>query len=308
MKNGFLKTAAVILSAAFTFTAVVAVNAQAQPHDLEEVFVPPSGRQTNTDFNMIEPYATEGGYRIKLSGTYYLNGMLRLASNTYIDATDATIICTKDGSKMVTQEDYYDTDIYQQSESEAKKALGGYNAVHDITIDGGTWVGTKNFSSNSMVKNGQKTGPNVFNFIHAKNITIRNATIINVPNAHLIEFCGVKNGRIENCTLGCYKDEDGKMIKGYTTGDKKRAAIQLDACDSAANNRVAWPYDHTVCNNITIKNNYIWFYTGIQASEHSKKKTTNVKVTGNKFRCKKQFGWLGNTKKFKKSGNKTIKY
>lgn len=300
MKNRFLKTAAVVFSMMMAVTTIPTVKAEAAPHDLKSVFLPPTGKDTSSDFNEIEPYVTKGGYRIKLRGTYYLNGMLRVASNTYIDAKDATIICTKAGSKMVSQQEY--------DKSKGKSSQGKYNAVHDVTIDGGTWVGTKKFGNNSMVKDGQKTGPNVFNFIHAKNITIENATIYNVPNAHLIEFCGVKNGVVQNCTLGCYVDADGELIKGYTSGDKKRAAIQLDACDSAENNPLAWPYDHTVCNGITIKNNYVWFYTGVQAAEKSKKKTSNVRVTGNQFKCKKQFGWLGNTKSFKKSGNKTIKY
>ena len=300
MTNRFLKTTASIFSVMMAFSVVPTVKAEAAPHDLKNVFLPPTGKDTGSDFNEIEPYVTRGGYRIKLRGTYYLNGMLRLASNTYIDAKGATIICTKAGSKMASQQEY--------DKAKGKSSQGGYNAVRDITIDGGTWVGTKKFGSDSMVKNGQKTGPNVFNFIHAKNITIKNATIYNVPNAHLIEFCGVKNGVVQNCTLGCYKDAAGKLIKGYTSGDKKRAAIQLDACDSAENNPLAWPYDNTVCSGVQIKNNYVWFYTGVQAAEMSKRKTSDVKVTGNKFKCKNQFGWLGNTKKFKKSGNKSIKY
>ena len=196
MKNRFLKTAAVIFSMMMAVTTIPTVRVEAAPHDLKSVFLPPTGKDTSSDFNEIEPYVTKGGYRIKLRGTYYLNGMLRVASNTYIDATDATIICTKAGSKMVSQQEY--------DKSKGKSSQGRYNAVHDVTIDGGTWVGTKKFGSNSMVKDGQKTGPNVFNFIHAKNITIENATIYNVPNAHLIEFCGVKNGVVQNCTPVSY--------------------------------------------------------------------------------------------------------
>lgn len=100
------------------------------------------------------------------------------------------------------------------------------------------------------------------NFIHAKNITIKNATIYNSLNAHLIEYCGVKNGSITGCTLGAYRTKNGKLKKGYASGAAYRGAVQLDFCGSAANNPLAGSFDGTVCRNIKITNNYFWNQTG----------------------------------------------
>ena len=81
-----------------------------------------------------------------------MNGQLRLNSNTYLEAEGAKIVEVQNGSRLLTQP--YDRDGY--------KAKKGYGSIHDVTINGGTWVGTKKFAdSNVNVKNGQKTGANV---------------------------------------------------------------------------------------------------------------------------------------------------
>ena len=294
-----------VLAAALVITGIPAMNgtvAYAKPKTKEYVEVPPTGIDYNgADFNNISKYTEAGGYHIKLQegATYYIQGQLRLNSNTYLEATGAKLIETRPGSRIICQP--YDRKGYKKSK--------GFGSVHDITIDGGTWVGTKKLAdSNVNMKNGEKTGTNVINFWHAKNITIKNLSVYNVYNAHIIELCGVKNAVIRNCHIGCRK-VNGKLKKGFSTGDPLRGAIQLDFC-SRSGNRDSKPFDNQTCQNVTIKNNYIWHKTAIQIANDSPGKTKNVKVTGNTLRCKNK--WVGNRMNkvtgFKSSKNKTAKY
>lgn len=303
--KSFFKKLSVVLAAACVAASVPAyempVLAADQTDGLETVELYPEGYEgSNKDFNNIAYYTEAGGYHIILhEGTYYINGQLRLNSNTYLDATGCKMIETKNGSRLLTQP--YDRDGYKQAK--------GFGSIHDITINGGTWVGTKKLlDSNVNVKNGQKTGANVINFWHAKNITIENLSVYNEYNAHLIELCGVKNGKILNCNIGCYK-KDGKMKRGFSTGDKLRGAIQLDFC-SKSGNRSSQPFDGTTCQNITIKGNYIWHPTAIQIANDSRKKTKNVTVKNNTLRCKNKWvsGRMNKVTGFKQSGNKVKKF
>ena len=296
-----------------TFTAAAAVLtglalgsgtevAEATPKVSKTVTVTPSGDKSGcSDRNAIAGYTEDGGYHIILKkGTYYVNGQLRLNSNTYLEAEGAKIVEVQNGSRLLTQP--YDRDGY--------KAKKGYGSIHDVTINGGTWVGTKKFAdSNVNVKNGQKTGANVINFWHAKNVTIKNLTVYNAVNAHLIELCGVKNAKILNCHIGCYKDSSGKLKKGYSTGDVYRGAIQLDYC-SRSGNRHSEPFDGTTCNGVRIGGNYIWYRTAVQIANDSSKTTKNVQVKNNTLRCR--YTWTSVSMRkaagFKASENKTLKY
>lgn len=301
------KLTAIIAAAAFAISgftvpqAAAPVTAEAAPKTKETVVVEPSGDKSGSaDWHSICGYAEAGGYHIKLkAGTYYINGQIRVNSNTYLEATGAKIVEVQNGSRMICQP--YDRSGY--------KAEKGFGSIHDITIDGGVWAGTKKLAdSNVNVKNGQKTGTNVINFWHAKNITIKNLSVYNVYNAHIIELCGVKNAVIENCNIGCAK-VDGKMKKGFSTGDQSRGAIQLDFC-SQSGNRNSQPFDNTTCQNVTIKNNYIWHSTAIQIANDSPGYTKNVNVTGNTLRCRNKWikGRQSKVTGFKDSKNKVVKY
>ena len=298
--KSFFKKLSVVIAAVCVVVSIPVFSTDAHAA-LKYVELEPVGYEgSNADFNNISYYTEEGGYHIKLAkGTYYINGQLRLNSNTYLDATGCKMVQTKAGSRLLTQP--YDRYGYKKNK--------GFNSVHDITINGGTWVGTtKLLNSGVNVKNGQKTGTNVINFWHARNITIKNLTAYNVHNAHIIELCGVKNGKILNCTLGCRK-VNGSMKKGYSSGDPYRGAVQLDFC-SASGNRQSQPFDGTTCRNITIDGNYIWHKTAIQIANDSSKKTKTVKVKNNTFRC--QHKWMPASMQkvtgFKAAKNKVVKY
>lgn len=305
MKNIIRKVIAVLLAAA----TVISVNdasrgvvAIASPRTSETVTVEPSGDKSGCDdWNAIAAYTEQGGYHIILKkGTYYVNGQLRLNSNTYLEADGAKIVEVQNGSRLLTQP-------YDRMDYKEKK---GYGSVHDITVNGGTWVGTKKLADSGVnVKNGQKTGANVINFWHAKNITIKNLTVYNAVNAHLIELCGVKNAKILNCHIGCYKSSDGSLKRGYSTGDVYRGAIQLDYC-SESGNRHSEPFDGTTCSGVRIEGNYIWYRTAIQIANESSKTTKNVTVKNNTLRCR--YTWtqasMRKASGFKSSENKTKKY
>lgn len=304
MRENIVK-ALTLIAAIVTVTAYARSSssmAEAAPKTKKTVTVEPSGDESGClDFNEIAAYSEEGGYKIILSpGTYYINGQLRLNSNTYLKADGAKIIEVQNGSRLITQP--YDRNGYKQRK--------GYDSVHDITIDGGTWAGTKKFADYGVnIKNGQKTGPNVINFWHARNITIKNLCVYNAVNAHLIELCGVKNARIIGCHIGCRKTKDGSLKRGCSKGDIYRGAIQLDFC-SKSGNRHSEPFDGTTCRNVTIKDNYIWYRTGIQIANDSSKTTNDVKVKDNILRCK--YAWtnvsMRKARGFKESGNKRKKY
>ena len=83
-----------VLAAALVITGIPAVNgtvAYAKPKTKEYVEVPPTGIDYNgADFNNISYYTEAGGYHIKLQegATYYIQGQLRLNSNTYLQVFD----------------------------------------------------------------------------------------------------------------------------------------------------------------------------------------------------------------------------
>ncbi|SFB30042.1 copper-binding protein (NosD) [Acetitomaculum ruminis DSM 5522] len=202
-----------------------------------------------------------GKYKLTVKlprGTYKFQGPLYVYPNTTIIATGSRIYKEKANGAMV--------------ESKLVKDKGGYNTNHDITIIGGAWDSTP-------TKN-NKSGTETFRFIHSNNITIKNATLCNVPQgSHLIVFAGVKNAVVENCNFYGYKN--------YKKTNVPKEAIQLDICHSVVlvptQQTVKW--DDLPCENITIKNSKfhefsrgIGSHTAINGKLHS-----NVKILNNKF-------------------------
>ncbi len=96
-------------------------------------------------------------------------------------------------------------------------------------------------------------GTESFRFIHASNITIKDATICNVPDgSHLITFGGVKNGVIDNCTL-----------YGYA-GTALKEAVQIDIVHDntilpSMQSKIL-VYDDLPCKGITITDCNIYNY------------------------------------------------
>ncbi len=185
------------------------------------------------------------------AGQYYLYREMRIYSNTTIVA-DA-------GAKLIKNHER--GAILANDLSNDK---GGYTSSQNITIIGGVWDSAK-------VADAPK-GTESFRFIHATNITIQDATISNVPEgSHLITFAGVKNGKVERCTLFGYN------------GTSPKEAIQIDI----VHDDVIVPsmqaelirYDDLACDGITITNNEIYNYPRAIGSHTSVKGIFHKNIT-----------------------------
>lgn len=202
-------------------------------------------------------YNKDNNYNLTIhipSGRYYLYKELRIYSNTIIIAeSDTKLIKKHEKGSVITNDLTGDR--------------GGYTASSNITIIGGIW-------DSSLVTKGTES----FRFIHASNITIRNATICNVPQgSKLILFAGVKNSIIDGCTMYGYK------------GNWLKEAIQLDI----VHDDVLVPsmqteeiyYDDLPCDTITITNNEVYDYPRAIGSHTSIKGVfhKNITISNNNF-------------------------
>jgi len=185
------------------------------------------------------------------AGQYYLNHEMRIYSNTTILAdAKAKLLKNHERGAMLA--------------NDLSNDKGGYTAASNITIIGGVW-------DSARVADAPK-GTESFRFIHATNITIQKATISNVPEgSHLITFAGVKNGKVDQCTLFGYN------------GTRPKEAIQIDI----VHDDVIVPsmqaqyihYDDTACDGITITNNEIYNYPRAIGSHTSVKGVFHKNIT-----------------------------
>ena len=162
------------------------------------------------------------------AGEYYLDSTLYVYSNTTIKA---------EGAKV------YKKRIYGAViESGIQNDKGGYTGCVNVTIDGGLW------DAKAVMK--EKEGTETFRFIHASNITIKNAEFANLPEGgHFVVLAGVKDALVENCSFHGYGD-DGDSVR-----DPKEA-LQLDIAHSVeivpTSQNIKW--DDLACKNVTIRN------------------------------------------------------
>lgn len=191
------------------------------------------------------------------AGTYILDKELRVYSNTTIVADP--------NARML--KNHLKGGILANDLTHDK---GGYNTSDNITVIGGIW-------DSSKIQNLGK-GTEGFRFIHASNITIKDATICNVPGgSHLITFGGVKNALVDNCTL-----------YGYA-GNTLKEAIQIDI----VHNNTILPsmqskilvYDDLPCDGISITNCDIYDYPRAIGSHTSVKGVfhKNIVISGNQL-------------------------
>lgn len=193
------------------------------------ITVTPSGDKTGlTDFRNLSHALTEYDTVNLIDGATYIiggkdKGAIDIDSNTTINAKSAVIKQINTGKG-----------IFKTGNVNA----GGYKAMVNVTINGGTYIGsTKKSGSFSLLK-----------FFHGNNIKISGATFKNVYCGHLLEIAGCKNVVIENCYFG-----------GKTSGTNvKNEAVQIDNCSEGC---LTLPskksYDNTACENITFRNNTV---------------------------------------------------
>lgn len=199
-------------------------------------------------------------------GEYTIKNLLKIFDNTELIAEGATITQKKKGKGLIINARY--------EGSKYGEPNGSYSSCQNITINGGTWIGQLAPSTSKELKdNGCYVGYSNFMFLHGKDITLKNLTIKNNYNGHLIEFGGVKNGLILNCNLAA---KDSKYA-----GEADNEAIQLDNTYEYENSPVGAPYDDTPCKNITIKDCKIKFARGIGTNPKGDSAYSDIVIENN---------------------------
>lgn len=211
------------------------------------------------------------------AGTYYISKTLYIQSNTYLTLNKDAVIKRKKTN--------LNKNLLRPTDSNHKSTnYDGYTLAHNIRISGGTWDGGNIKKSNKEC--------NLLYFGHCENIVINNTTVKNCYGSHAIEFAGVNNGTISNCTISGFR---------YGSSHFESEAIQIDICFKQNSLRWAPGYsaDGTVCNNITISNNTIIDYPRGIGSHHilEDNPSTNITITNNQIRRstgkaqKKMYDW-----------------
>lgn len=245
------------------------INTPVTANALTSTTVSPSGDKTGlTDFialrNALANYDT---INLVNGGQYYIGGKgkgaLDVDSNTTINATGATIKQVNPGKGIL--------------KTSEKATAGGYNAMKNVTINGGTWIGsTEKGATISLMK-----------FFHSDGITIKDINAKDIYSGHLLEFAGCKNVKVTGSTFG-----------GSCPGSNGRnEAIELDNCSKGCLGLPAGsPFDNTACQNITFENNTVTFPRTFGShytyGEGSGKFNTNIKVKNNKLTATKNTGLI----------------
>lgn len=213
-------------------------------------------------------------------GNYSITGTICTYSNIHLYATGAVITKTSPRKELLLRL------------GNTENSAGGYEGYRNVTIEGGVW--DSNYDS---VENKEEAGGFVgFRLGHATNVVIKNVTFLNNLKSHFLELAGVKNAEITGCTFsGYWKEYDG--------GGQE--CIQLDACMPRIFPGYT-PYDGSVCENITIKDNtFNDVFAGI--GSHSMmfdRPYRNITISDNLFtNVKKRAIWCLNYQDTTVSGN-----
>ena len=171
---------------------------------------------------------TYSGLKVVLEkGTYELDDSLVLYSDTTIVATDCMIIKAHREGPIIRNY------LYDQ---EKEKPY-----AENITVIGGLWDGAPEI-------NGSKSDE-LFRFIHAHNIEVRDLTIKNIKAGHLLTLAGVTGAVVDHCTFS-----------GFTVYGSIKEAVHLDLVHSrymvpvVESSKKLIRYDDAPCKDITVTN------------------------------------------------------
>lgn len=180
------------------------------------------------------------------AGDYYIDERaLQVYSNTHIILDQGATIHRMDN--MLGRAILHNVDQNGKMDE-----VGGYDMSHDITLEGGTWDGGNIAKADEAA--------DVIRFDHAENIVMKDCTVKNVYDCHLIEYIGVKNGSITGCTLSGFRYRKGKE-KNFLFA---REAIQLETAwtnnpSDLSDTDALWAngsvVDGTVCQQVIVSNN-----------------------------------------------------
>lgn len=239
----------------FFLSFVSASNTNAVARARTEKVVTLKSNSSSTELQSLLDQNKGNQYNLTIkipAGHYQLYKELRVYSNTTLLAQEGALFLKRHDKGAIIANDLTND-------------KGGYTTASNITIIGGIW------DSSKVTK-----GMEGFRFIHANQITIKGATIRNVPEgSKLILLAGVKNVTIEDCTL-----------YGYG-GTRIKEAIQLDIVHDAnlvpSMQQEYIYYDDLACDGINIINNEIYDYPRAIGSHTSVKGVfhKNITIAGN---------------------------
>ena len=270
----------VLLLAAALMGPSVVGNAAAQQYDYvvtdPEFGADPSDKETDRDEIQAALDKAIGSQSVITiyfpKGTYYIHRPLWVYSNTHIILDDDAVVYRN-------IEGLENNILHNVDQNGKFDETGGYNMSHDITLEGGTWDGG-NIS--------KATSPHdVIRFDHARNVTIKNCTIQNTYNCHLLELVGVKDSLVTNCVFQGFRYEKGKE-KDYTYA---REAIQLESAwqtDGEPWAKGAY-VDGTSCKQVTVENStFINMPCGVGQHRYTKSgkyRNANITIRNNTLTC-----------------------
>lgn len=213
------------------------------------------------------------------AGDYYISKPMRVYSNTHIILDKNATVHRMDS--MINRGLLHNVD-----QNGKMDAVGGYKMSENITLEGGTWDGGNIEKATS--------GSDIIRFDHATNIIVKNCTIKNTYDCHLIEYVGIKNGSISGCTLTGFRYHKGKE-KNWLYA---REAIQLETAwtnnpKNKSDTSSLWAkgsvVDGTSCQQVTVTNNtLIDMPCGIGQHHYTtngKYRNLNITISNNTITC-----------------------
>ena len=169
----------------------------------------------------------DGGWVVVPPGTYLLGATLRIYDSTRLTLLPGVEFRRNHTGTMILNGD-------------AGQAFGGWTGNGNITIEGGLW--------NMRGTTAGLTGSAMCISIgHARNVTVRDLEVRDLPGFHAIELNSTKIALVENCRFRGYVDPGSRDFS---------EAIQLDLAKSADVFGGFGPYDNTVCEDIEIRGCY----------------------------------------------------
>jgi len=210
--------------------SILEAKAAGQSHNVTDAAYGAAGNGVTNDRNAIQAaldaaYADGGGVVLIPPGVYRVNSGLIVRANVVISAYGATILRGTPTFALLRNFD------------KAVDSFPLYSGNSNIMVLGGTWDGNASAAT--------ATSGNVFSFAHCENITVRDVTILDVADAHAIEFNGARHSRVVNCRAFGYK----------SIGGTNSEAFQFDL--SSTSTGLCAPYDNTPCQNILIDGNHV---------------------------------------------------
>lgn len=209
--------------------------------------------------NAIEYSKTNGGIVFFPKGTYLLSTVLFNPSTPGIASAlmcyDGQILLGEKATLKIGDASVTHT-IFTYNDSQAT----GYNGAKDIIIDGLTFDGNSNLSSNITH----------VNVSHSSNIIIRNCNFLNGRNWHYIEINSSENVKVYNCNFDSYQLVNGSYSE----------SIQIDAAVGGGN---LGSDDNTVCKDISIYNNKFNQNNMPAIGNHYNAMHTNIRIYNNIF-------------------------